>query len=108
MDIAIAVEMLSMAYVPEAYDIAVLVTGDKDYIPALQKCRELGKRVAIVSMRNSCNRDLSRTDANIRDFPMIWIEDFITEMVSSRHDYVDIQDIVDTIVGVSSALVYHC
>jgi uncharacterized LabA/DUF88 family protein len=32
-DISLAVEMLSLATVPDAYDIAVIITGDKDFIP---------------------------------------------------------------------------
>ena len=88
----------------------MIVTGDKDFIPALQKTRQkgmhiiysdstygvytilhhthmniphnsdlpyLGKRVAICSMRNSCNRDLVRPDNNIKDFDMIWMDDYI-------------------------------
>ena len=53
-DISLAVEMLSLATVDDAYDIACVVTGDKDFIPAMQKTRSKGRRVAIVSMRNSC------------------------------------------------------
>ena len=61
-DIMLAVEMLSMATVPEAYDIAVVVTGDKDFVPVMKKTREKGKRVAIASMRNSCNSDLNNPE----------------------------------------------
>lgn len=80
-DISLAVEMLFMATVPNAYDIAVIVTGDKDFMPALRKTREKGKRVAICSMRNSCNKQLVRPDSGIRDFELIWIEDSLEDII---------------------------
>jgi uncharacterized LabA/DUF88 family protein len=83
-DIMLAVEMLSMATVPEAYDIAVIVTGDKDFIPAMKKTREKGKRVAIVSMRNSCNSDLTSPELMIRDFDNIWIEDDLAGLIEGK------------------------
>ncbi len=55
-DISLAVEMVYMSAIPDAFDIAVIITGDKDFIPALQKVRQRGKRTAICSIRNSCNR----------------------------------------------------
>ena len=43
MDISLAVEMLYLATVPDAYDVAVIITGDKDFMPAMQKTRLTGK-----------------------------------------------------------------
>lgn len=80
-DISLAVEMLYMATVPDAYDIAIIITGDKDFIPAMQKTRMKAKRVAICSMRNSCNRDLVKPEYHIRDFDIIWLDDFIDELI---------------------------
>ena len=44
----------------------------------------LGKRVAICSMRNSCNRDLVRPDVSIRDFDLIWLDDHIEDIIIPR------------------------
>lgn len=82
-DISLAVNMMYMATVPNAYDIAVLVSGDKDFLPALEMTRLLGKRVAICSMRNSCNRFLSEPFSNSRDFDMIWIDDNVDQLFVS-------------------------
>jgi len=49
-DIQLAVEMLHYATVPNAYDVAVLLSGDKDFIPALTRTRQKGKQVEVVSM----------------------------------------------------------
>jgi uncharacterized LabA/DUF88 family protein len=80
-DISLAVEMLYMATVPGAYDVAVLVTGDKDFIPVLEKTRLLGKRVAIASVRSSASVDLVQPEARLRDFDVIWLDDYIDELV---------------------------
>ena len=57
-DIALAVEMMHYATTPGAYDVAVLLTGDKDFMPAMVRTRQRGKRVALAAFRRSCNRDL--------------------------------------------------
>lgn len=90
-DIALAVEMLYMATIPGAFDIAVIVTGDKDFMPALEKTRLLGKRVAICSMRNGCNGDLVRIENRIRDFEMIWLDDYLDELIVPKRDPQDKQ-----------------
>eukprot|EP00607_Mallomonas_marina_P009868 CAMPEP_0182419078 /NCGR_PEP_ID=MMETSP1167-20130531/3472_1 /TAXON_ID=2988 /ORGANISM="Mallomonas Sp, Strain CCMP3275" /LENGTH=524 /DNA_ID=CAMNT_0024593685 /DNA_START=289 /DNA_END=1863 /DNA_ORIENTATION=- len=81
-DISLAVEMLYMATVPDGYDIAVIVTGDKDFIPAMQKTRMKGKRVAVCSQRNSCNRDLTNPSNRLKDFDVIWLDDYIDEIIA--------------------------
>jgi len=83
-DISLAVEMLYMATVPDGFDIAVIVTGDKDFIPALQKTRLKGKRTALCSMRNACSKDLSSRDNCLSDFDVIWIDDYLDNIVVSR------------------------
>ena len=83
-DISLAVEMLYMGTVPDSYDIAVIITGDKDFLPALEKTRLLGKRVAICSFRNSCNRDLSKVENRIRDFDVIWLDDYVDELLQPK------------------------
>lgn len=104
-DIMLAVEMLSMATVPEAYDIAVVVTGDKDFMPAMRKTREKGKRVAIASMRNSCNLDLSNPESRIRDFDNIWLEDYLGELIESKKLKYTVND--DNGDDVTQQLVQH-
>lgn len=76
-DIALASSIMFYAALPYAYDIAILVGGDRDYIPVLKKVRQLGKRVAITSIKNSCPREF-RDTANplgLRDFDIIWMDD---------------------------------
>ena len=80
-DISLAVEMMHYASVPGAYDIAVLLSGDKDFMPALARIRQKGKRIALCSMRNCCSRDLIDPAAHVRDFDPIWMDDHLGYLI---------------------------
>lgn len=79
-DIQLAVEMLHFATVPHAYDVAVLLTGDKDFMPAMIRTRQKGRKVALVSMKLGCNMALVKTDM-LKDFNVIWLDDHIEEFI---------------------------
>jgi uncharacterized LabA/DUF88 family protein len=49
-DVALATNMLYFAAIPAAYDIAVLLTGDRDYKPVLKAVRRLGKRTVLATV----------------------------------------------------------
>ena len=57
-DLSLAVEMLYYAMIPDSYDVGVLITGDKDFLPVMKKTRQAGKRVALCTMKNSCNNEI--------------------------------------------------
>lgn len=80
-DIALATELLYLSAMSDSFDIAVIVSGDRDYLPALEKTRLLSKRVAICSMRKTCNRAF-QDQKGIRDFDIIWIDDFLEQLVT--------------------------
>eukprot|EP01039_Chlorochromonas_danica_P001094 gene1094-1185_t len=94
-DISLAVEMLYLSTVNDAFDIAVLVSGDKDFVPVLEKTRMLAKRVAICSMRGSCNNDLCNNENTVRDFDMIWLDDYIEELYVPKHPLLKGKDFVE-------------
>ncbi|GKZ00901.1 hypothetical protein MPSEU_001041700 [Mayamaea pseudoterrestris] len=79
-DIQLAVEMLHFATVPHAYDVAVVLTGDKDFMPAMIRTRQKGRQVALVSMKRGCNQALVKTDM-LKDFDVIWLDDHIEELI---------------------------
>lgn len=82
-DIQLAVEMLHYATVPNAYDVAILLSGDKDFLPALVRTRQKGRKVGIVSMRTGCNRALYETP-NVKDYDVVWIEDYLDRLMIPR------------------------
>ena len=78
-DVALASTMLYYAAIPNAYDVAVAVIGDRDYVPALQHVRRLGRRVAIASVDSSCSRVYRESfdSARVRDFDLIFLDDLL-------------------------------
>lgn len=60
-DIQIAIDMVSLGY-ENAYDTAVLVTGDGDFVPVVKKIKELGKNVELwafeYSLANALREEL--------------------------------------------------
>ena len=84
-DIQLAVEMLHYATVPNAYDVALILTGDKDFMPAMIRTRQKGRRVGLVSMRNACNKALFETP-NIKDFNPVYIEDYLDDLIKRKND----------------------
>ena len=79
-DISLAVEMLHYATVPNAYDVAILLSGDKDFIPALVRTRQKGRKVGIVSMKSGCNRSLYESP-HIKDFNVVWLDNFLDQLL---------------------------
>jgi uncharacterized LabA/DUF88 family protein len=79
-DIQLAVEMLHYATVPNAYDVAILLSGDKDFLPALIRTRQKGRKVGIVAFRAGCNRALYETP-NVKDYDVVWMDDFLDRLV---------------------------
>jgi cold shock CspA family protein/uncharacterized LabA/DUF88 family protein len=85
-DIALASTMLYYAAIPHAYDAAIGVFGDQDYIPVLQYVRRLGKRVMIASVHGSCAEayDPARdpTDSKrVRDADTVFLDEIVGEIV---------------------------
>jgi len=72
--------MLHYATVPNAYDVAILLSGDKDFVPALVRTRQKGKQVCISSMRAGCNRVLYESP-HIRDYDVVWLENVMDELI---------------------------
>lgn len=82
-DVGMATALLEMAAL-SAYDIAIVVCGDRDFVPALQAVRRLGKRVAILSAHGSCAREFSDANdtAHVRDFDTLWLDELWPQLVS--------------------------
>ena len=56
-DIKIAIDIISLAY-ENAYDTAVLVSGDGDFIPVVKKVKELGRDFELWAFRYSLAKAL--------------------------------------------------
>lgn len=59
-DVAMACELVVHA-LRDHYDIAIVVSGDRDFIPAIQHVQAAGKRVEVAAFSNSVGDELVRT-----------------------------------------------
>ncbi len=81
-DIALSTAMLYYAAIPNAYDIAVAVIGDRDFIPTLQHVRKIGKRVAVAGIKESCASEYAdyKDPKRLKDFDIIWLGDLLDKL----------------------------
>ena len=59
-DVALVTDLVSMAF-RDAYDVAILVTGDYDFIEAIRIVMSLGKKVEVAMFSHATNDELRRT-----------------------------------------------
>ncbi|HKP13696.1 MAG TPA: NYN domain-containing protein [Blastocatellia bacterium] len=69
-DVGLATTMLMLA-VNQAYDTAILVSGDRDYIETVQHVKNRGLRVEVISWRAGLSGDLE-TESSA---PVIYLDD---------------------------------
>ncbi len=77
-DVALVTDMLSLAF-RNAYDVAILVSGDSDFLQTVNEVKRAGKRVEIASFRFTIGKEL-QTEAD--DF--IPIEPIADEIALER------------------------
>jgi len=70
-DVALVTDLLSFAW-ENAYEDAVLVSGDADYTGAVEKVQGKGKNVEVVSWRESLSRELKNAASKV-----IYLDDII-------------------------------
>jgi uncharacterized LabA/DUF88 family protein len=58
-DVLLATDMVSLAF-RNAYDTAILVSGDSDYVPVVEEIQELGKRVENASFKRTSSYELRK------------------------------------------------
>lgn len=64
-DVALATDLLSMAW-EDAFEVAVLLSGDGDYVGAVEKVMSKGKNIEVMSFRGSCSADLKKVALNTK------------------------------------------
>lgn len=86
-DVALASSALFLASVPNAYDVAIFVIGDRDFKPAIQAIRTLGKRVMIATIASSCASEYldPRDPERLRDFDVVQLGDMPDRIRLSTH-----------------------
>lgn len=76
---ALIAELFYYAALPGALDVAVVVAGDRDHLPALRLLRRLGKRVVIASIKDACDREYTDPSAlaGVVDAGIVWLNDIV-------------------------------
>lgn len=69
-DVAIATKMLTHA-INRAFETAILVSGDKDYLETVRAVKNMGLRVEVVSFRNSLSQELAAESSA----PVVYLDD---------------------------------
>ena len=97
-DVALATSLVFNATLPDFFDVAIVVVGDSDFVPALRKVRSLGKQIIIASIRGACSpifHSEKHTLVNIsndrgwggaiKDYDVIWLNDYAEELRFVRY-----------------------
>ncbi len=58
-DVSMACEMLEHALL-DHYDVAIVVSGDRDFVPAIQRVQAAGKRVEVAALESAYNDECKR------------------------------------------------
>jgi len=74
-DIHLAVDMVKLAY-SDAYDTAILVSSDGDFVPAIQAVKEKGKKVENVGFENKFSYHLQQESDNFVKLKKEVVEQF--------------------------------
>jgi len=75
-DINIAIDVISLAY-EDAYDTAVLVSGDGDFLPVVKKVKELDKNVELWAFKYSLANTLREQLGEDR---VVYLDDILHEI----------------------------
>ena len=55
-DVSLACEMVEHALL-DHYDVAIVVSGDRDFVPAMKKVQSAGKRVEMAALKHTCSEE---------------------------------------------------
>lgn len=58
-DVSLATSLISGA-VGDTYDTAVIISGDRDFVPAIEYVRSMGRRVEVMSFESSLSSQLAK------------------------------------------------
>jgi len=74
-DIHLAVDMVKLAY-NNAYDTAILVSSDGDFVPAILTVKEIGKKVENIGFENKFSYHLKQECDRFRKLTKKEVEGF--------------------------------
>jgi uncharacterized LabA/DUF88 family protein len=75
-DVGLATKMLMLG-INQAYETAVLVAGDRDYLETVKFLKGLGLRVEVIAWRSAISNDLATESSS----PVLYLDDLEKELV---------------------------
>lgn len=85
-DVSIAVDMLTHA-IADNYDVAILISGDRDFIPAIHAVQNLGKRVEVAAFRDTVSDVTTQVADRYTDLSMIPMVDYYPPYIHSESEF---------------------
>ncbi|PKK86029.1 MAG: hypothetical protein CVT48_02945 [Thermoplasmata archaeon HGW-Thermoplasmata-1] len=83
-DVALACEVVSHAF-RDNYDVGIVVSGDRDFVPAIQHAQAFGKRIEVAAFSNSVSPEIRRRADRFHSldtYPLMQMNDaHVEEMV---------------------------
>lgn len=102
-DVALATEMIMHA-VRDNYDVVILISGDRDYIPAISAVQSLGKKVEVASFSKCTSRKLVSVSDKYVDIGSLPVVDYFApdnaeiydelEPVDTKDEFVDVFELI--------------
>jgi len=83
-DMSLVSKFLTLLY-NNAFDTAILVTGDGDYADMAREARRLGRKIKIMSFRDSLSKELSAVSSGIP----LYLDDIASEIELEREPVPD-------------------
>lgn len=81
-DMGLASKFLTLLY-NNGFETAIMVTGDGDYAEIAKEARRMGRKIQVVSFRDSLSKDL----ANLSSFDPIYLDDIADNIELERDGY---------------------
>jgi uncharacterized LabA/DUF88 family protein len=85
-DVAMACEMVVHA-LRDGYDIAIVVSGDQDFVPAIQHVQAAGKRVEVAAFGVSVGKTLMKAADRFHDLDKVPL----LQMFNPEEDSIDVE-----------------
>ncbi len=77
-DVRLAIDMVKLA-IGNTFDVAILISGDSDFVDAVQLVQDHGKQVELAFMRENCARELRDTCDTARLFNREFMRDYLLD-----------------------------
>src|SRR6185312_2886770 len=83
-DVALATKLIEDA-ATGACDTAIVIAGDRDFLPAIQAARRFGTVILLASVRQHCSGKYRHAN-DLFAAPIVWLDDFANDLARRDGD----------------------